>query len=184
MTGIASRSQLRQSFLRFALFTVPAVLLLGSVSGRVGNSGYGNPWFDALTKPEIMPPGWVFGAAWTILYILLGFALAMLLHARGAKGRGIAIALFVAQLALNYSWSPIFFAWHRIGLALWVILAMIALTVVLIVMLARMRRRLAALLLLPYLAWLCFATVLTWQIGRLNPAAELAPQPAATDIVL
>ena len=69
MTGIASRSQLRLSFLRYALFTVPAVLLLGTISGRIANSGYGNPWFDALTKPAFMPPGWVFGAAWTLLYI-------------------------------------------------------------------------------------------------------------------
>ena len=183
MTGIASRSQLRLSFLRYALFTVPAVLLLGTISGQLANSGYENPWFDALTKPEIMPPGWVFGVVWTMLYILLGFALAMLLHAKGAQGRGLAIALFIAQLALNYSWSPIFFAWHRIDLALWVILAMIALTVVLIVLAWRIRR-VAALLMLPYLAWLCFATLLTYQIGRLNPAAELAPQPAATDIVL
>ena len=183
MTGIASRSQLRQSFLRYALFTVPAVLLLGTLSGQLANSGYENPWFDALIKPAIMPPGWVFGVTWTFLYILLGFTLAMLLHAKGAKGRGLVITLFVLQLALNYSWSPIFFAWHRIGLALWVILAMIALTVVIIVLSWRIRR-LAAILMLPYLAWLCFACLLTWQIGRLNPGAEVAPQPAATDIVL
>ena len=184
MTGIASRSQLRQSYLLRALFTVPAVLLLGSLSGQLGNSGYGNPWFDALTKPAFMPPGWVFGAAWTLLYILLGFALAMILHARGAKGRGLVIALFILQLALNYSWSPIFFAWHRIGLALWVIAAMILLTLVLIVLMGRIRRG-AAGLMLPYLAWLCFAALLTFEIGRLNPGAEtIAPQPATTDIVL
>ena len=85
MTAIASRSQLRMSFLRWALVTVPAVLLLGTLSGRASNSGYGNPWFDALVKPEAMPPGWVFGAAWTILYILLGLALAMILNARGSR---------------------------------------------------------------------------------------------------
>jgi translocator protein len=184
MTGIASRSQLRLSFLRYALFTVPAVLLLGSLSGQLGNSGYGNPWFDALDKPELMPPGWVFGTAWTILYILLGFALAMLLHARGAKGRGLVLALFALQLALNYSWSPIFFAYHRIGLALWVIGAMIGLTLILIVLVWRIRKG-AALLLLPYLAWLCFAAFLTFEIGRLNPGAEgVAQQPVRTDILL
>ena len=184
MTGIASRSQLRQSFLRFALFTVPAVLLLGSLSGQLARSGYGNPWFDALQKPAFMPEGWVFGAAWTLLYILLGFALAMILHARGAKARGLVIALFVLQLALNYSWSPIFFAYHQIGLALWVIAAMIVLTLVLVLLVWRIRR-VAALLMLPYLAWLCFAALLTFEIGRLNPDAEgVAPRPPATDIVL
>ena len=183
MTGIASRAQLRLSFLRYALFTVPAVLLLGTISGRIANSGYGNPWFDALTKPAFMPPGWVFGAAWTLLYIALGFALAMILHARGARLRGPVIALFVVQLALNYGWSPIFFAWHRIDLAFAIILIMIGLTLILVVLTWRIRR-VAALLMLLYLAWLGFAALLTSEIGRLNPGAELAPQPAATDIVL
>src|SRR3954466_5276055 len=95
MTAIASRAQLRMSFLRYALFTVPAIVLLGAVSGRISGSGYGNAWFDALTKPAIMPPGWVFGLVWTILYVLLGLALALILHARGARGRGPALALFV-----------------------------------------------------------------------------------------
>src|SRR4051812_28155151 len=79
---IASRSQLRMSYLRYALFTVPAILLLGTLSGRASMSGYGNPWFDALAKPGFMPPGWAFGVAWTILYILLGLSLAMILNAR------------------------------------------------------------------------------------------------------
>ena len=184
MTGIASRSQLRLSFLRYALVTVPLVLLLGTVSGRIANSGYGNPWFDALTKPAIMPPGWVFGMVWTLLYILLGVALAMLLYARGARWRGLTLILFVAQLTLNYFWSPAFFAYHQIGLALLLIAAMIVLTVILIVLLWWIRR-VAALLLLPYLAWLCFAALLTWQIGVLNPgASELAPEASATDIPL
>ena len=65
MTGIALRSQLRLSFLRYALFTVPAVLLLGTLSGALANSGYGNNWFDNLVKPALMPPGWVFGVTWT-----------------------------------------------------------------------------------------------------------------------
>jgi benzodiazapine receptor len=184
MTALASRSQLRMSFLRHALFTVPAILLLGSVSGRISGSGDGNAWFDALEKPAIMPPGWVFGAAWTILYILLGLALALVLHARGARGRGLAIALFVLQLLLNFAWSPIFFAYHEVGAALWAILAMILLSLATAFLFWRIRRA-AALLMLPYLAWLCFAALLTWQIGALNPqAAELAPEGSTTDISL
>jgi benzodiazapine receptor len=183
MTGLASRGQLRMSLLRYALVTVPLVLLLGTVSGRIANAGSGNPWFDALAKPAFTPPGWLFGAAWTILYILLGLALAMLLHARGARWRGAAIALFVVQLAINYAWSPVFFAYHQIGLALALIGVMIALTVLLVVLLWWIRR-VAALLLLPYLAWLCFAALLTLSIGNLNPDAQVAPQPASADIVL
>jgi tryptophan-rich sensory protein len=172
------------SFLRHALFTVPLVLLLGTVSGRIANSGYGNAWFDALQKPAIMPPGWMFGVAWTILYVLLGLAVALILHARGARGRGVALSLFVLQLLLNYAWSPIFFAYHEVGLAFWTILAMIVISAVTAVLFWRIRRS-AGLLMLPYLAWLCFACVLTWQIGVLNPrASELAPDASTTDISL
>jgi tryptophan-rich sensory protein len=184
MTALASKSQLRMSFLRYALFTVPLVLLLGTVSGRIANSGYGNAWFDALRKPAIMPPGWMFGAAWTILYILLGLALALILHARGARGRGAALGLFVLQLLLNYAWSPIFFAYHEVDLAFWTVLAMIAISAAAAVLFWRIRRS-AGLLMLPYIAWLCFAALLTWQIGVLNPgASELAPGGSSTDIPL
>jgi tryptophan-rich sensory protein len=172
------------SFLRYALITVPLVLLLGTLSGRASNSGYGNPWFDALVKPDAMPPGWAFGVAWTILYILLGLALAMILHARGARRRGLGLALFGVQMLLNYSWSPLFFAAHQVTLALAVIAAMIALTLACLVLFARIRK-LAALLLLPYLAWLGFATYLNFEIMRLNPGAEtLVPQAASADIAL
>jgi tryptophan-rich sensory protein len=172
------------SYLRWALVTVPAVLLLGTLSGRASNSGYGNPWFDALVKPEAMPPGWVFGVAWTILYILLGLALAMILNARGARGRPLALALFFAQLLLNYSWSPIFFAMHELRLALFVIAAMLGLSIAATVRFAKIRRA-AALLMLPYLAWLCFAGFLNFRIIELNPDAEaLVPQQGSADIAL
>ncbi|HEX8239070.1 MAG TPA: TspO/MBR family protein [Allosphingosinicella sp.] len=184
MTAIASKSQLRMSFLRYALFTVPLVLLLGTVSGRIAGSGYGNAWFDALRKPAIMPPGWVFGAAWTLLYILLGLALALILHARGARGRGPALGLFVLQLLLNYAWSPIFFAYHEVGAAFWTVLAMITISAVTAFLFWRIRKS-AGLLMLPYLAWLCFAAALTWQISTLNPgASELAPGGSTTDIAI
>jgi benzodiazapine receptor len=184
MTALASRSQLRMSFLRFALFTVPAVLLLGALSGRIAGAGYGNAWFDALAKPGFMPPGWAFGAAWTLLYILLGLAVALILHARGARGRGAAIALFVAQLLLNYGWSPLFFAYHEVGAAFWTIVAIILLAAATAILFWRIRRS-AGLLLLPYLAWLGFAAALTWQIELLNPdAAALAPDGSAPDIPL
>ena len=184
MRGIASRGQLRMSFLRYALVCVPMVVLLGILSGRLAGSGYGNPWFDTLVKPSFMPPGWVFGAIWTILYIFLGVVLAMILHARGARRRRLALALFVAQLALNYAWSPLFFASHRILPALLVIVAMIALAGMLAATLWSVRKP-AALLMVPYLAWLCFAAALTFEILRLNPGGgpTLVPGGSSSDIV-
>ena len=184
MTGIASKSQLRMSFLRYALFTVPGILLLGTLSGTLSGAGEGNPWFDALAKPDFMPPGWVFGAAWTILYILIGLSLAMVLHARGAKGRQRALILFALQLALNFAWSPVFFALHRVGPALSVIAAMIVATVIMIFVIWRIRVG-AALLLYPYLGWLMFASVLNYQIVVLNPdAGALAPSTQTINIEL
>jgi tryptophan-rich sensory protein len=170
------------SFLRYALVTVPLLVFLGAVSGRAANSGYGNPWFDALVKPAFMPPGWMFGVAWTILYVLLGLVLAMILHARGARGRPLVLALFGAQLALNFAWSPIFFAMHQTGAALFVILAMIGLSAAAAALMWWIRKP-ASLLMLPYLAWLCFAAALTYEVIRLNPnASELVPGGASSDI--
>ena len=184
MSSIASRSQLRMSYLRYALVTVPAILLLGTLSGRASNSGYSNAWFAGLDKPAAMPPAIAFPVAWTILYILLGLALALVLHARGARGRPSAIAFFVAQLALNYAWSPIFFGAHQVGAALVVIVVMFVLAAITALLFARIRR-VAGLLMLPYLAWLVFAAFLNWQIGVLNPdASTIVPGQASTDIAL
>lgn len=182
MRGLASKSQLRMSFLRWALVSVPLLVFLGTVSGRLANSGFGNPWFDALVKPAFMPPGWMFGVAWTLLYICLGLVLAMILNARGARGRRLVLGLFLAQLALNYSWSPLFFGMHEAVAALVVILVMIGLSTASAVLLWWIRKA-AALLMLPYLAWLCFAAALNFEIVRLNPdASELVPGGASADI--
>lgn len=183
MAGIASKAQLRMSFLRYALFTVPAVLLAGTVIGRLSGAGAGNRWFELLRKPPAMPPGWVFGVAWTILYILIGLSLAMVLHARGARNRRKAVALFALGLVLNFAWAPAFFAFHKIEIALALVAAMIVVTAVTIVVAWRIRVA-AGLLLYPYLGWLLFAGLLIWQIHLLNPQVTLAPGPARTDIPL
>ncbi|MET0250491.1 MAG: TspO/MBR family protein [Sphingobium sp.] len=171
MNEIASRGQLRLAYLRWALFTVPTIVFLGFLSGRVANSGYGNRWFDALDKPALMPPGWAFGAAWTVLYVAMGLALAMVLHARGARLRRQAVILFAVQLFLNLCWSPLFFRAHQVSAALVLLLVLLGLVVVTAILFWRIRR-MAGLLLLPYIAWLCFAGYLNAEIGRLNPDAE------------
>jgi tryptophan-rich sensory protein len=155
---------------KLALVTVPALVLLGSASGWLSNSGYGNAWFDALVKPWFMPPGWVFGAAWTLLYTLLGLALALILAAPPSNRRRNALILFFAQLALNYAWSPIFFAGHDIALAKMVIFVMAAIAAAAAGQFWRIRP-LAGTLMLPYLGWLIFAATLTAAIQNLNPGA-------------
>lgn len=167
MSMIASSGQLRASYIRWALFLVPAIVLLGVLSGQLSGSGSNDPWFAALEKPAVYPPGWLFGVAWTVLYALMGLALAMILAARGARGRGLATAVFVVQLVLNLAWSPVFFGAHSISGALWLILALDAAAVITVVLFWRIRQ-FAGILLLPYLVWLAFATYLTWDIHRIN----------------
>lgn len=171
MTMLASRGQLRASFLRWALFTVPVLLLLGFLSGQVAGSGPGNPWFDSLVKPDIYPPPVTFGIVWSILYVLMGLALAMVCAAWGARRRGLAILAFVVHFALNLAWSPTFFAAHQITLALAVIVAMIV-TLLVVIWLFWKVRAVAGALLLPYLLWIVFAALLNWQFLQLNPDAD------------
>lgn len=184
MGGIASKDQLRMSLLRWALVTVPAIVFLGFLSGRLSSSGWDNRWFQALSKPDIVPPGWMFGAAWTLLYILMGIALAMILNARGAKGRGTALSLFFGQLVLNLAWSPLFFAAHQVSAAM-VLIVVIFILAVGATLAMRPIRRVAAWLMVPYLAWLVFAAFLNFQIDRMNPDAEtLVPEARSTQIQL
>ena len=171
MTGLASRGQLRASFLRWALLIVPAVSLLGFLSGRLAQSGPGNAWFDMLVKPSLFPPPATFGIVWSILYVMMGLALTMLVTARGAQGRGAALAAFAVQFALNLCWSPLFFGMHMITAALFLILGMFVSAVATTIAFGQVRTT-AAWLMVPYLAWLCFAAVLNWETIRLNPGAE------------
>jgi len=174
---IASRGQLRLAFIRWALVTVPAIEFLGLASAFVANSGYGNNWFAILLKPDFTPPGWVFATVWPILYLLMALALAVIIHARGASGRGVAIMLFLVQLVCTLAWSPLFFAAHEATLAFYLLAVILVLATLTAILFARIRT-LAALLMLPYLLWLCFACVLAFQIDRLNPDAETLVAPA------
>ncbi len=170
MSALASSSQLRASFIRWSLFLVPGVVLLGALSGTAGG-GANTPWFASLVKPSLFPPPATFGIVWTILYVLMGFALALVVTARGAPGRSAAIIVFVLQLALNLAWTPLFFGAHQITGAL-ALLGAIDLAVLLTVVVFWRVRPLAGTLLLPYLAWVLFATVLNWQFLEANPNAD------------
>ena len=160
----------RSNWWKAALVAVVIIELLGGLSGWLSNSGYGNSWFDGLVKPSFMPPGWLFGVVWPILYACLGVALGMILSEPPSDRRRLALILFFIQLALNFAWSPIFFAGHDIGLAKWVIFLMAILDAAAAGQFLRIKRA-AGLLMVPYLAWLIFASILNTTIGSLNPGA-------------
>ena len=163
----------REDWWKTAVVAVIAIELLGGASGWLSNSGYGNPWFDALQKPSFMPPGWAFGVVWPILYALLGIALAMILAEPPSPRRQAALTLFFIQLVLNFAWSPIFFAGHDITLAKYVIIAMIVIAAAAALLFYRLRP-VAGLLMVPYLCWLMFATALNTSIEALNPGGGVA----------
>lgn len=179
MNQLASASQLRMSLLRWALFVIPVTMFLGFLSGTISGSTAENSWYQTLIKPEIQPPGWVFGVVWPTLYFLMGLAFAMVLHARGARGRGIAIGLFLTQFLINLTWSPVFFGQHKVSTAFYIIVAMLIVAIATTVAFGRVRKA-AAWLMVPYLVWISFAAILNYKIDQLNPDAESLYVPAAS----
>ncbi|MBM4101135.1 MAG: tryptophan-rich sensory protein [Phycisphaerae bacterium] len=124
-------------------------------------------WFDTLVKPSWNPPSWVFGPVWTILYIMIAIAAVRLLQDAGwTRGRW-AIILFALQLALNLLWPWIFFSRQAIGWAFVDIVLLWAVLGVTIVLCWRVSFG-SALLLLPYFAWVSFASVLNGTFWWLN----------------
>jgi benzodiazapine receptor len=171
---VATEASERPKVWQWAVFTVPAIVVAGSLIGYFSNSGFSNDWYAPLQKPGFQPPAWMFGVVWTILYALLGLAVAIVLAEPPSKMRRDGLWLFGGQLVLNFTWSPVFFAMHMIDVALVVLLAMLVMALTA----ARYFRALNALsgwLMLPYLLWLCLATALNYETGRLNPGADAAP---------
>ena len=167
----ASAKQQRKTFWIVATFAVLVIVSVGSLMGYLSNSGYGNAWFDALDLPEITPPGWVFGAVWTVLYVMMGLSVAKILTTFDAGGRGFALILFYVQLGANYAWTPIFFGEQKVTLALYLIVFILMVTIATTFAFARISKA-AAWLLVPYMIWLSFASILNYQIDQRNPDAE------------
>jgi tryptophan-rich sensory protein len=121
-------------------------------------------WYAGLAKPSFNPPNWLFAPVWTTLYVLMAIA-AWLVWRRGSART--ALILFALQLALNAAWSQLFFGLHRIDLALIDIVLLLA-AIVATALAFRRHSTAAALLLVPYIAWVSFATTLNFAIWRLN----------------
>lgn len=148
---------------------LPLSILFAILVGALGSlftSSSVQTWYVTLTKPAFNPPSWLFGPVWTILYILMGVSFWMIWTSK-SKEKKRAIVLFLIQLFLNGIWSPVFFGAHSIGGALTLIVllwAAIALTILVFKKISKP----AAWLLVPYILWVSFATVLNFAIWRLN----------------
>lgn len=158
MTSTASAS--RQP----VIVAVLLAILVGGIGGAATDIG---PWYRELVKPSWQPPDWLFGPAWTTIYILTATAGVHAWRRANARERrhfGVALAL---NLVLNVMWSVIFFTLKRPDLALLEVVPL-WLSIALLILLVRRYAPLSALLMLPYLLWVAFATYLNWTIVRLN----------------
>ena len=137
---------------------------LTAAAAVVGSQFEPGEWYAALQKPALTPPPIVFPVVWTTLYVLI--AISGFLAWR-AGGWSVAIALWLAQMALNFAWAPVFFGLHRPGAALVIVLAML-LAIAAFIVTRWNADRVSALLFVPYAAWVAFASLLNASIVVLN----------------
>ena len=124
-------------------------------------------WYASLAKPRWNPPSWYFAPVWSALYVMMAVAAWMVWQRGGWSAPRRPLALFLGQLALNALWTPLFFGGHRMGLALAEIM-LLWLAIVGTVRAFWSVNRVAAWLLVPYLAWVSFAAFLNFTLWRLN----------------
>jgi benzodiazapine receptor len=136
---------------------------IGAIASVEAGSFYGQ-----LLRPDWAPPGSAFAPVWTTLFVLMGLAAWLAWRQQGAPRLGAALSLFVVQLGVNALWSWLFFVW-RLGAYAWVDVVLLFALIVAAIGLFWRISRLAALLMLPYLAWVGFASALTWSVWRNNP---------------
>lgn len=149
------------------LISIIIPLAIGATSGLFTETGVGS-WYQNIQKPSWNPPGWVFGPVWTALYIMMGISLYLVWKSDARPSlKKLAILLFALQLGLNFFWSLIFFNQQAIGWALVEILVLWLSILATIFVFAKINNT-AAWLLVPYISWVSFASILTYTIWKLN----------------
>ena len=148
------------------LFSIAISFAAGGI-GSLATAPNIPTWYAALEKPFFNPPNWVFGPVWTLLYVLMGISLYLVWTSKGKVSKQTAYKLFGAQLILNALWSIVFFSLHQPWMAVIVIAGL------LVVLLFTAREfagysKVAAWLLVPYIAWVCFASTLNIGVALLN----------------
>jgi translocator protein len=124
-------------------------------------------WYAQLQKPSWNPPSWIFGPAWTALYTMMAIAAWLVWQRGGFATQRLALGLFLLQLLFNAAWSPLFFGLRNPALA-FVDILLLWLTLLATLLIFWRRSRVAGVLLIPYLAWVSFASALNFALWRLN----------------
>jgi len=142
-------------------------LAVSFAAGWMGSQFRPDAWYESLAKPAWNPPNGIFGPVWSVLYVAMGVAAWLVWRREGFREASAALVLFIVQLVLNTLWSYLFFGLHRVDLAFFEILVLWALILIVGVLFWR-EVRLAGALMLPYLVWVGFASVLNFALWRLN----------------
>ena len=148
------------------IISIDIALALGGVSALITAGSIED--FAALKKPPLSPPGWLFPAVWTVLYVLMGIAFYLVLRSQSApEEKRSALKVYFIQLAFNFLWSPIFFTLGAYELAfLWLVI-LLALIVATVLRFWHIDKRAGAIM-LPYVLWVSFAAYLNLAIAGLN----------------
>ena len=144
-----------------------AACFLAAMTGTFFRPG---EWYERLKKPSWRPPNRLFAPAWTILYVMIAISGWLVWREAGFAGAALPLAMYALQLVLNAAWTPLFFGLHRLDLG-FVDIVLVWLSIVATIVLFLPIHVGGALVLLPYLAWVTFATALNFAVWRLNPEA-------------
>ena len=153
----------QNKFLSFIIFFV--ITFSTSFIGALATINFKEPWYSLLNKPAFNPPEWVFGPVWTILYLLMTISIWMYWHSKNKKMNTVYI--YFIHLVFNATWSIVFFVFHKLFLALLVLVVLIAFIINLIISYRRVTM-MSAYLMIPYLLWCCFALILNSSLIILN----------------
>ncbi|MBA2882707.1 tryptophan-rich sensory protein [Desulfosalsimonas propionicica] len=159
----------RQPVLRLAglVFWVGICFLVAWAGALVSPGTAPSDWYDALNKPAWNPPGWVFGPVWTALYIMMGVAAWVIWDRFGFLAAKAALAAFFIQLVLNGLWSRIFFSTQEPGWAFFEILLLLAAIVITTILFFK-KITMAGWLMVPYMLWVGYASILNGAIWMMN----------------
>jgi benzodiazapine receptor len=150
-----------------ALLAWLAISFAAAALGGLASTNAGD-FYQQLTRPGWAPASWLFAPVWTVLYLLMAVSAWFVWRERGFRRARVALCLFLIQLAVNALWTWLFFVWRQGALAFVEILVLWLLIVCTIIAFWRVRA-IAAVLLVPYLAWVTFAAALTYAVWQRNP---------------
>jgi len=153
----------KNKFLTFILFFV--ITYSASLIGGLATINFKEPWYSLLNKPSFNPPDWIFAPVWTTLYLMMTISIWIFWHNRNRDMNTVYI--YFINLIFNTTWSIIFFVFHNMVLALFVLILLIALIINLILRYRRVTM-ISAFLMIPYLLWCCFALILNFNLIILN----------------